>query len=231
MAGNSTTRSVDIVLCIDGTGSMSGVINNVKKNALRFNDELISHLADVGDTVAAVRVKVIVFRDYGCDTDAMEESPFFEVSGSDSELFSEWMNHVSARGGGDIPENGLEALYFAMKSDFVTGPKDRQVIVLFTDADALPLGERKGAAGYPEDMPDEDGLKDIWDCIDSQSHPEIKLREHNRRMVIFAPSDTYYKAFADTMGGVNFQPVDAGTGLDSVDFSEIIKVVAASVGV
>jgi dolichyl-phosphate beta-glucosyltransferase len=64
----------------------------------------------------------------------MLESPFFELPSDEAE-FSSFLSGVTATGGGDASENGLEALYLAMKSDFSTGPKDRQVIVMFTDAD------------------------------------------------------------------------------------------------
>ena len=89
---------------------------------------------------------MVVFRDYKCDGDrAMEESPFFELP-TDNEEFSSYLDSVKASGGCGEDANGLEALYFAMKSDFVTGKNDRQVIVLFADTTAIPLKARSGYA-------------------------------------------------------------------------------------
>ena len=36
MAGQGFNYAVDLVMCIDVTGSMSGIIDTVKKNALTF---------------------------------------------------------------------------------------------------------------------------------------------------------------------------------------------------
>jgi len=158
-----TKRNIDVVFCIDGTGSMSPCIESVKSNARRFHLEFVKAMTDLGSEIDSMRVKVVVFRDYKDDgEDAMQISPFYELPDDDAE-FAKFLAGVSAKGGGDAPENGLEALYFAMKSDFTTGAKDRQVIALFTDADALKLGERKGEAQYPSDMVDMKGLGDIWD--------------------------------------------------------------------
>lgn len=221
-----TKRNIDVVFCIDGTGSMSPCIESVKSNARRFHLEFIKAMTDLGSEIDSMRVKVIVFRDYKDDgNNAMNISPFYELPGDDAE-FAEFLAGVSAGGGGDADENGLEALYFAMKSDFTTGAKDRQVIALFTDANALKLGERKGESNYPSDMVDMKGLGDLWGCVTQDS--SVKLREKNKRLVIFAPAGTVYEELKKTFNRSVFEPVSMEKGLGDVDFKEIIKIIAAS---
>ena len=221
-----TKRNIDVVFCIDGTGSMAPCIESVKANARRFHLEFVKAMTDLGSEIDSMRVKVIVFRDYKDDGDnAMHISPFYELPGDDAE-FAEFLAGVSASGGGDANENGLEALYFAMKSDFTIGAKDRQVIALFTDADALKLGERSGESAYPTDMVDIKGLGDIWACVGQDS--SFKLREKNKRLVLFAPAGTVYEELKKTLNRSVFEPVNMEKGLGEIDFKEIIKIIAAS---
>lgn len=59
-------RQLDLVMCIDGTGSMTSTINAVKQNALNLetniNDELKRRFLPAFD---AMRVRPIFYRDYG----------------------------------------------------------------------------------------------------------------------------------------------------------------------
>ena len=219
---SATERNVDIVFCIDGTGSMDGCIENVKNHATRFRADFVKALTDMGSDVASLRVKVIVFRDYESEgANAVLESSFFELTdGLDEPEFAAYMVGVQPEGGGDIPENGLEALYRAMLSDFTCEPKDRQVIVLFTDADALPLGARKGAPGYPADMVDDAKFFETWMC--SRQDITLSLKNKNKRMDLFAPAGTkYFERCYHTA-------VNRANGLKELDFKKIIKIIAAS---
>ena len=228
MADNTfgTKRNIDVVFCIDGTGSMAPCIERVKANARRFHVEFVSAMTDLGSEIDSMRVKVIVFRDYHDDGEqAMVESPFYELP-TDSADFEKYLSDVSANGGGDGPENGLEALYYAMKSDFTAAAKDRQVIVLFTDAEALDLRERASEPGYPAEMVDESGSIEMWACTAQDA--SYKLRERNKRLVMFAPDGTKYKALKSKLNRSVFEPVNMADGLGDIDFKEIIKIIAAS---
>jgi len=231
MADNifGTKRNIDVVFCIDGTGSMTPCIESVKSNARRFHLEFVSAMTDLGSEIDSMRVKVIVFRDYHDDGEqAMVESPFFELPTDDAD-FEKFLADISASGGGDAPENGLEALYFAMKSDFTTAAKDRQVIVMFTDADALDLKARASESGYPKDMVDEDGLIEMWACTGLMAQDSsYKLREKNKRLVMFAPDGTKYKELKSKLNRSVFEPVNMADGLGDIDFKDIIKIIAAS---
>lgn len=230
MASNifGTKRNIDMVFCIDGTGSMIPCIDSVKENARKLHLEFASAMTDLGSEIDSMRIKIIVFRDYKDGPDmAIQESPFYELP-SDQAEFESFLSGISACGGDDAPENGLEALYYAMKSDFTTGAKDRQVIVLFTDADALALGERSSLSGYPLDMVDEDGLVSLWTNSGASQDSSIKLREKIKRMVIFAPSGTKYEELKGKLNRSIFSPVDDHAGLADISFDVIIKQLAAS---
>lgn len=93
--------AVDIVFCIDVTGSMTPIIDQVKNNALRFYDDVQSNLTAKGKNVDQLRVRVIAFRDFAADGEAaLDESPFFTLP-DDRARFSEFVNGLVAEGGGD----------------------------------------------------------------------------------------------------------------------------------
>jgi len=59
-------KQLDVVMCIDATGSMQNTINAVKTNALNFESNLNSELSNRGITAFDVmRVRVVFFRDFG----------------------------------------------------------------------------------------------------------------------------------------------------------------------
>ena len=139
--------NVDIVFVIDATGSMSDLIDIVKNNAINFHSDIQTVMSKKGKTIQDFRIKVIAFRDYIADgEDAMLRTDFFNLP-EETEAFKETVNSISAFGGGDEPEDGLEALAFAIRSQWTTeGLKRRQLIVVWSDASTHPLGFGKHIA-------------------------------------------------------------------------------------
>ena len=137
----SLKYNVDIVMCIDATGSMNGILDTVKSNALNFYGDLINSMRKKGKQVNDMRIKVIAFRDYVADGEnAMLATDFFRMP-EEQEEFRDLVNTISACGGGDEPEDGLEALAYAIRTDWTRdGDKRRHVIVVWTDAPTHELG-------------------------------------------------------------------------------------------
>ena len=135
-APRGLSYAVDIVFCIDVTGSMSPIIDQVKANALRFYDDVQSNLTAKGKDVDQLRVRVIAFRDFVADgAAALAASAFFTLP-DERASFSDFVNGLIAEGGGDAPESGLEAVALAIDSPWTTiGDRRRQVIVVWA-ADA-----------------------------------------------------------------------------------------------
>ena len=103
---------VDLVFCIDATGSMSPLINMVKNNALNFYGDLVRAMEKnsqgMPKRLDSVRIRVIAFRDYMEDAaNAMMTTDFFTMP-DQAEDFKACVNSIRADGGGDEPEDGLE---------------------------------------------------------------------------------------------------------------------------
>lgn len=229
---------VDIVMCIDITGSMQDCIDTVKNRALHFWPDLKEALAAASKNVSDVRVKVIGFRDFEADGDgALEVSRYFSLSdqgSSDPEDYKAFVNGLVADGGGDEPENSLEALSLAIQSDWVqTGDKRRHVIVMFTDASAHKLEDaNRSNPNYPENMPASlEELTDIWMAPSSgqQGGTKTKLKQPAKRLIVFGPEVYPWPELYESWDQVVYNPSKAGTGLDDVSYEDIINAIVGSV--
>ncbi|WP_293864390.1 pilus assembly protein TadG-related protein [uncultured Alsobacter sp.] len=61
-----SVRQLDIVMCVDATGSMTATLNAVKANVLNFESNLNAELTKRGtDKFDLIRARVIYYRDYG----------------------------------------------------------------------------------------------------------------------------------------------------------------------
>ncbi len=218
--------NVDIVMCIDATGSMTPIIDEVKKNAISFYQKFVDAMEENDKDVAQLRIKVIVFRDYGNDDEPMVESPFYTLP-DQSDDFNHFISNIKATGGGDIPENALEAIALALKSDWTTGgSKRRHAILVFTDAPALPLGARANSPAYPSGLPTDIAQLGAWwegtnQTLESTYQPKAG------RLVAFVPNaEPWTELQAWNRYWPAFSP--AGTGLADVDIQSAIDLMVGS---
>ncbi|MEW6600995.1 MAG: retroviral-like aspartic protease family protein [Nitrospirota bacterium] len=214
--------AVDMVFCIDGTGSMGPIINGVKQAVKDFPQSVISSLEKKGKLIDTLRIKVIVFRDYYCDGDkSMEISDFF-VLPQEVDSFAEFVTRITVDGGGDEPENGLEAISLAMDSSWTKATtKQRHIIVVWTDASAHQLEKAPKPQNYPADMAkDLNELSDKW--YQRMSGPA-------KRLVLFAPDAYPWGTLSSDWENVAYHASKAGQGLQEISIEEIVESIASSV--
>ncbi|MCR5734163.1 MAG: VWA domain-containing protein [Lachnospiraceae bacterium] len=217
---------VDIVMCIDGTGSMSPIIDEVKENAISFYQRFADAMEENDKEVEQLRIKVIVFRDFGADKNAMTETEFFTLP-DQTDDFRAFVNSIEADGGGDAPENALEAIALALKSDWTTaGAKRRHAILVFSDAPALPLREREACENYPAGMPENLAELSSWWEGTTQTFSG-KYQPKAGRLVAFVPNA---EPWTDMQAWNRYWPAfsPAGTGLSDVDIQSAIDLMVGS---
>lgn len=163
--------TVDVALVIDATGDMEPCLERVKRWIGRYLERIPQVLAERGRSLRQLRVRVITFRDLAFDgAQALQQSRFFTLP-QEQALLQQTLDAIRPMGGGDPPESALEALAAAMQSDWAReGVRRRHVVVLFSNADAVPLGDplRLASPDYPDGMPaDLQELSDRWhDCAE-----------------------------------------------------------------
>ena len=224
-APRGLTYAVDIVFCIDVTGSMTPIIDQVKANALRFYDDVQTNLTAKGKNVDLLRVRVLAFRDFAADgAAALQESPFYELP-ADRGGFSEFVNGLQAEGGGDAPESGLEAVALAINSDWTSaGDRRRQVVVVWTDQPAHPLDPASLPADLSSRVPgDFSALTDLWE------NEQGPMGSSSKRLILFAPDGPGWSDVSGVWENVVHHPSQAGGGLSDVDYGTIIDSIGNSV--
>ncbi|MBI3301245.1 MAG: FHA domain-containing protein [Deltaproteobacteria bacterium] len=115
--GEEQGRPVDIVVVFDITESMQPYIDGLKEATIDFADRLAKANRDY-------RLGLVTFEDY-----VVREDPVFTRSARE---FKSWVGALQASGGGDIPEDSLDALMAASRFPF--RPDAQAVVILITDA-------------------------------------------------------------------------------------------------
>lgn len=221
--------NVDICLCIDKTGSMRSIINTVKNNALNLYDDIKTSMEAKGKHIGQLRIRVVWFGDYLADgKEAMLVSSIFTLP-EEIESFRACVNGVTAIGGGDTPEDGLEALAYAMRTKWCQdGWKKRHIIAVFTDAPVHELGYGKASEFYPKrGMPATFGeLCEMWG--DGQTPGEMNYSA--KRLLLFAPETSYWQRIANEWENVILHPAREAGGLSDVTYSIMLDTIVNSVG-
>ncbi len=222
------TYNVDIVFCIDSTGSMVDFIDMVKKKAISFYDDLINAMEAKNKHIDNVRIKIVSYRDYLADGEnAMMSTEFFTLPEQSLE-FSNTVKSIEAFGGGDEPEDGLEALAFCMRSKWnKEGTKRRQIIVVWSDASTHPLGFCSSSDHYPKDIMAKNfaELSDWWG--DKQNQPYMSYSA--KRLILYTPKSAGWKDIIENWDNVVHYPSAAGEGMKELDYKEILSAIAQSV--
>lgn len=237
--GANVLYNVDLVFCIDATGSMQmeHLLEMVKEKALSFYHDLTDCMESLDNPkhVNQLRIRLIAFRDYLADgMDAMLTTNFF-ILPQERELFEEAVQGITAQGGGDDPEDGLEALAYAIRSNWCEGGrqadgttvKRRQVIVLWTDEEAHDLGFGKKADNYPREYMAKDfaELTSWWGDDDEPGYMDPNFK----RLLLYAPATKNWKMISDNWDNVLHFQSEAGAGLDTITYDQILHVIAGSI--
>ncbi len=141
--GGGGERVPDVAFVFDDTGSMGGVIQEMKAEAIAFAEDLAALAGDV-----APRFALISFKDDYALRLALTE---------DATRFAAAVNTLQASGGGDGPEFSLDAAVFAART-LDWSPDRAPVIVIITDA---PTHYRGSSTENPADWTIDEGIAEL----------------------------------------------------------------------
>lgn len=237
MGKNDLHYHVDMVLCIDCTESMDNILNIVKTRALGFYDDIQKKMVEKGKRIDQLRVKVIGFRDYQAydeevrnkthSNEPMLVSDFF-VLPEEAHKFEISVKSLQPVGGGDDEEDGLEALAYAIRSDWDKSEyaKGRHVVVLWTDQPPHALGTNASSSKYPKGMAKDFRELSAW-WGDEICHGVMD--QYAKRLVLFAPEEGAWKTISDNWEMVVHHPSKAGDHLMELDYNAILDFLAYSI--
>jgi FHA domain/Integrin beta chain VWA domain len=137
-------RPVDIVFVMDVTESMQPYIDAIKQSMISFAHDLAANNRDY-------RLGLVTFEDYVISKYADCNCAYRNKMTSNVNEFVSWVGSLHASGGGDIPEDQLDALAYA--ASFPFRPNAEAILILVTDAPCHVAGDgpdREGDAAYRE---------------------------------------------------------------------------------
>lgn len=204
----------DVVICIDATATMKDYSAKVHNYIKSFFDAYRNKLRENGIASFDIRAKLILFRDYAGAEEPMVISDWLSLN-KDNKEFYKRIENIEYAGGADYPENAFEALYYAFASDLrpIEG-RGRQIFLLFTDADALPVGERRDCQGYPESLRSLEELANLYKGERKESMIS-NTRFSKRRLIAFTPLSSELAAFVYAFPGTMVEPFgNEGDDLD-----------------
>lgn len=238
MAGNTKlTYNVDIVFCIDCTESMDNLLNIVKAKALSFYRDIQGDMNKKGKEIDQLRVRVVAFRDYlafdeerrkkAHPNEPMLVTNFFKLPEEGRKLEIS-VKSLQPIGGGDAPEDGLEALAYAIRSDWTTtGVKDRHIIVLWTDQPPHKLGYGRASARYPSGMAE--NLNELTQWWGDRYAPGFMPEQAVKRLILFAPNVGDWSAISENWDNTIHLPSKAGDHLNDMDYQTILSCIINSI--
>ncbi len=233
----SLNYSVDIVFCVDCTESMDNILNIIKGKALSFYRDIQERMRLKQKMVDTLRIRVVAFRDYAAyaqerrkgflGNEPMLVTDFFHLP-EDASKLKIAVESLQPVGGGDIPEDGLEALAYAIRSDWDArkDTKHRQVIVLWTDAIPHELGYGKDSPRYPQGM-----ARNIRELTSWWGSPLSHgfCSQEAKRLVLFAPNAGEWNFISEQWDQVIHYPSKAGDGLSELDYETILSCISQSI--
>ena len=230
--------NVDMVFVIDCTETMDNIINIVKQRALHFYDDVQQTMQEANKHIDQLRVRLVTFRDYAAydnevrkklhRNEPMMVTEFFTLP-AEADKLKICVNSLVPSGGGDDDEDGLEALAYAIRSNWATtGSKDRHVIVLWTDAAPHQLGFGRGSLSYPKGMASNfDELTKWWGDRDD---PGFMPEQSAKRLIMFAPYRGGWSSISNSWDNVIVHKSNAGDGLRDVDYMTILSCIKNTIG-
>ena len=210
---------------------MGPIIEKTKENILHLPDDILLEASKQNKRIDNLRVRIIVFRDYLSDKEyAMQMTPFYNLP-EEKEDLHEIVSEVIASGGGDEPEDALEALAYAMQSDWQEakpGALRRQIIAVWTDASAHELGYGRRSEYYDPALPKT--FEDLTDWWGDDEGPDSKMDYAAKRLALFAPNVKPWKVLSSSWDNVILYPSAAGKGLAERDYHQIVQLLVKTVG-
>lgn len=117
------SATVDVIVAIDSTGSMSGWIQQVRSETTTFANQLQAEGFNY-------RLGLLNFKDISVDG-----GPWWYGFTGSAATFNSWVNGLSASGGGDWPESDINAMWTAQQKFVSEGRSTAgRMLIVITDA-------------------------------------------------------------------------------------------------
>lgn len=221
----TTDYRVELVICVDASGSMGHLVGEVIRFVQRLPGDLVEAMETKGKWVGHLRVRLVAFRDVRYDGNAaIEATRFYDLPSEADQLNSIAADFV-ATGGGPAEDSGLHALSLAIQSPWSPDPsgRHRSVIVILTDSAPHDLDSSSfefDGIQMPSSWVE---LEALW----SGDSPAISQR--GKRLVLLTPEAGAWIDIVNQWDNVIMFPSSAGSGMTETDYRGILDAIVPSI--
>src|SRR6516225_9592545 len=154
---------VEVVFCLDTTGSMGGLIEGAKAKIWAICNQIAN-----GKPIPDLKVGLVAFRDRGDEY----ITRVFDLT-DDLDAIHGHLKTFKAAGGGDIPESVNEALHVAVNK--IKWSKDKETLrIIFLVGDAPPHMDYRDDVKYPVTCKLAAEREIVINTIQCGDHPETR---------------------------------------------------------
>jgi len=180
----------DFVICIEATSNVAPYADQLNRLIKDYIRHFLDRMEELDYSLEQLRIKFILFRDFSCCSEPINETEFFDInSGSCLAEIENFIDGIKYEGGYGYC-NALEAIALAAKSRWGVQDKNkyRHVIILFSNGKVRSLGGNQILLSkYPADMPINIGQLSAW--LSGEDLPNnIYLNMGNEYVVSFVPA-------------------------------------------
>ncbi len=216
--GAGQGRPVDIVFVMDVTESMQPYIDAVKQNVISFAQDLAANNRDY-------RLGLVTFEDYVISKYPDCNCPYQQKMTSNVSEFTGWVGSLHAGGGGDIPEDQLDALAYA--STFPFRPEAQGILILITDAPPHHAGDGSAHtqhdAAFWDHHPNRDA--DVTDLTGDKV--AAMLKRNGLTLYAVVPPPFIAPEYADIVNATHGRSYNIVT--EESRFSELVREIGHSI--
>ncbi len=210
---SGSATPIDIVFVLDNTSSMSYTIDGVKESIAEFASTLEAHGVDAKFALVTYGDSALHPTPAGYITsegfsDAYSARPILDFSTA-AALSSILSTEVTADGGGDYPENPLDAIKWALKTNPTTGvftnltwrAGAQKIFVILTDITGHQTSEATFINGSGDPVTDESSAVDASSdnhCTTTALLQLANLKNFNAKVYAVSPNyETIQAPYAD----------------------------------
>ena len=207
---------IDLALCVDLTPVMPGLTSTIKRQIKELPNRIEEECRKKGLGSPHIRARLVVYKDCRRDDDALRITDFYTLP-DEKKSFEAVVDSMEANGA-SVYRSGLEALMYAMCSQWTENKPNRQVVIIWAKGDTRQIG-----IGYEASKNMPKSFYQLSRYWGKNGESSSIMDADAKRLVMLVPSEPEWNKLSSSWENSFHIPCRAGEGIqtNSRKFDEI----------